>query len=338
MRHLRASCGRKRRLSSILAALAVFISLLAWPWGSAALAQGYPARPVKVMIPFPPASPGDIIGRLMAQKLSESTGQQFVVENRAGASGTIGTEAALKAPADGYTLIVGSTGTLATAPALYPSLGYDPAKSFAPISLLSSASFIIVVNAALPANSLKELIELARAKPGQLNYGSGGNGHPMHIAGEMFKTAAGVNLMHVPYKGQSPAGNDLVAGRIQVIFDQLVAYQPHVRSGKLRVLAVARSSRLEQLPDVPTTAEAGLPGFEISSWFGLLAPRGAPNEIVSRLNGEVLSALKTKELREGMANLGLEPAGCSPERFAAVIAADGAKWSRAVKASGAKLD
>jgi len=326
----------KCRRGVILALLSV--PLVVWPWGSTALAQGYPTKPVKLVIPFPPASPGDIIGRIAAQKLSESAGQQFVVENRAGASGTIGTEAALKSPADGYTLILGSTGTLLTAPSLYLNLGYDPTKSFAPISLLSSASFLVVVNPSVPANSLKELIDLAKAKPGQLNYGSGGNGHPMHIAGEMFKIAAGVDIVHVPYKGQSPAGNDLVAGRIQLVFDQIVAYQPHLRSGKLKALAVAKSSRLAQLPDVPTTAEAGLPGFELSSWFGLLAPRGTPGEIVSRLNGEVLAALKTKELRESMANLGLEPAGCSPEEFAAVIIKDGVKWSRAVKASGAKLD
>ena len=317
-----------------------FLALCVWACAAvpAALAQAYPNKPVKVVIPFPPASPGDIIGRITAQKLTELLGQQFVVDNRVGASGTIGTEAALKSPADGYTLVIGSTGTLSTAPALYPSLGYDPAKSFAPISLLSSASFLVVVNPSVPANTLKELIDLAKAKPGQLNYGSGGNGHPMHIAGEMFKTAAGVDIVHVPYKGQSPAGNDLLAGRIQILFDQIVAYQPHLRSGKLKALAVAKSSRLVQLPDVPTTVEAGLPGFQVSSWFGLLAARGTSGEIVSRLNGEVLAALKSQELREGMANLGLESAGCSPEQFAAVILEDGAKWARAVKASGAKLD
>jgi tripartite-type tricarboxylate transporter receptor subunit TctC len=328
----------KRCHGPIVAALASVALLFAWSWGAIALAQAYPTKPVKLIIPFPPASPGDIIGRIMAQKLSEALGQQFVVDNRAGASGTIGTEAAVKAAADGYTLLLGSTGTLATAPSLYPNLGYDPSKSFAPISLLSSASFLVVVNASVPANSLKELIDLAKSRPGQLNYGSGGNGHPMHIAGEMFKAAAGVDIVHVPYKGQSPAGNDLVAGRIQIVFDQIVAYQSQIRSGKLKALAVAKSARIPQLPDVPTTAEAGLPGFEVSAWFGLLAPRGTPSEVISRLNGEVLKALTTKDLRDTLSNLGLEPAGCSPEQFAAVIVDDGAKWSRAVKASGARLD
>ena len=290
------------------------------------------------MIPFPPASPGDVIGRIMAQKLSEGLGQQLIVENRAGASGTIGTEAAVKAPADGYTLLLGSTGTLATAPSLYPNLGYDPSRSFAPISLLTTASFLVVVHPSVPANSLRELIDLAKSKPGQLNFGSGGNGHPMHIAGEMFKAAAGVDLVHVPYKGASPAVIDLLAGRIQIVFDQVVSYPSHLRSGKLRALAVAKSTRISQLPNVPTTAEAGLPGFEVSSWFGLLAPRGTPNDVIGRLNAEVLKALGTKEVHDTLSNQGLEPAGGSPERFSLVIVDDGAKWSRAVKASGAKLD
>ncbi len=295
------------------AALAVLALLFAWPWGATALAQAYPTKPVKLNIPFPSASPGDIIGRIAGQKLSEALGQPFVVENRPGASGTIGAEAAAKSAADGYTLLLGSTSPLAIAPGLYPNLGYDPSKSFAPISLLSSAPICVVVHPSIVANSLKELIDLAKSRPGQLNYGSGGNGHLMHIAGEMFKAAAGVDIVHVPYKGQSPAANDLVAGRIQIVFDQIVAYQSQIRSGKLKVLAVAKSARIPRLPDVPTTAEAGLPGFEASSWFGLLAPKGTPGDVISRLNGEVLKALTTKDLRDTLSNLGLEPAGWSAD-------------------------
>ena len=314
-------------------AFGLCITLLA----GVSLAQ-YPNRPIKLLIPFPPGGPTDIVGRLTAQKLTEGLGQPVVVENRPGASGTLGAEIVAKAPADGYTLLLGTTGTLASAPSLIPNLGYDPTRSFAPISQLTNGVFLVVVNASLGVDSLQELIALARAKPGQLAFGSGGNGHPLHIAGEMFKAAASVDLLHVPYKGTAPALTDLLAGRTQVIFEQSAALLPHIRTGKLTALAVAGPTRLSQLPDVPTSAEAGLPGYEVSAWFALVAPADTPREVIARLNGEIRRGLATRELQEALARHGIDPVTGSPEELAALIVADGAKWARAVKLSGARLD
>ncbi|MBI2320337.1 MAG: tripartite tricarboxylate transporter substrate binding protein, partial [Betaproteobacteria bacterium] len=258
--------------------------------------------------------------------------------NRPGAAGTIGAEAVAKSPADGYTLLLGTTGTLASAPSLYPNLGYDPAKSFAPISLLASGPYLVVVSSSLSANSLRDLIELAKSKPGQLNFGSAGTGNPLHIAGEMFKTTAGVDLVHVPYKGAVPALTDLMAGRIQIIIANIDVFTAAIATGKIRILAVAGPKRLAQLQNVPTAAEAGLPGFEVSNWFGLVAPRGTPNDAIARLNAEVSKALATRQVQDSLLNRGLEPGGGLPEQFQTLISAEGARWSRAVKASGAKLD
>jgi len=314
-------------------AFGLCITLLA----GVSLAQ-YPNRPIKLLIPFPPGGPTDIVGRLTAQKLTDGLGQPVVVENRPGASGTLGAEIVAKAPADGYTLLLGTTGTLASAPSLIPSLGYDPTRSFAPISQLTNGVFLVVVNASVGVDSLRELIALAKAKPGQLAFGSGGNGHPLHIAGEMFKAAAGVDLLHVPYKGTAPVLTDLLAGRTQVIFEQSAALLPHIRTGKLKALALAGPTRLSQVPDVPTSAEAGLPGYEVSAWFALLAPAGTPHEVIARLNRETRRGLASRELQEALANHGIDPVTGSPEELAALIVADGAKWARAVKLSGARLD
>jgi tripartite-type tricarboxylate transporter receptor subunit TctC len=301
------------------------------------LAQ-YPARPIKLVIPFPPGGPTDIAGRLAAQKLSEALGQPVVVENKPGASGTLGAETVAKSAADGYTLLLGTTGTLVSAPALFPKLAYDPVRSFAPISRITNGVFLVVVNASLGVNSLQELIGMAKATPGGLAFGSGGNGHPLHIAGEMFKAAAGVDLLHVPYKGVSPALTDLVAGRTQVIFEQPASLLPHIRAGKLKALAVAGSRRMPQLPDVPTSAEAGLPGYEVSAWFALVAPAGTPRDVIARLNAETRKALADRALQEAFVSQGIDPVSSSPEELAALIVADGAKWARAIRASGARLD
>jgi tripartite-type tricarboxylate transporter receptor subunit TctC len=274
----------------------------------------------------------------MAQKLSDALGQQVYVENRGGAGGTIGAEAAAKSPPDGYTLFFASTGTLASAPALQPDLRYDPVKAFAPISTLANAPVVIIVSSALPVNSLQELIALARAKPGELKFGSAGTGHFVHIAGEMFKGAARVDLLHVPYKGVAAALIDLFGGRIDAMFDAFAQYEPHLQSGKLRALAVAHPKRLSRLPNVPTTAEAGLPSYELASWFGLAAPAGVSSDIVQRLNGEVVKALATREVVETLQRLGLEPAGSSPQQYAAMMVEDLAKWRQAVKAAGIKID
>lgn len=298
----------------------------------------YPTRPIKLINGFPPGGPTEIIGRLVAQKISEGLGQPVILENRAGAAGTIAAEAAAKSPADGYTLLLATTGMLASAPGLYRSLGYDPVKSFEPISLLSNAPFLVLVNASVPANSLRELIDFAKSKPGQLNFGSGGIGNTLHIAGEMFKVMAGVDLVHVPYKGVGPVIPDLIAGRIQLVFDVMAPYHSHLQTGKIRALAVAGPKRIPQLPNVPTTSEAGLPGYEVSVWFCLVVPKGTANEIVRRLNAEVHKALATKEVQETFSKLGFEPEGSSPEQLSALILEDGAKWSRAIKMSGATLD
>jgi tripartite-type tricarboxylate transporter receptor subunit TctC len=303
-----------------------------------ALAQPYPAKPVKLIVPFPPGGNTDIVGRLVAQKLTEGLGQQVYVENRGGAGGMIGAEAAAKSSPDGYTILFGTTGTLSSAPALQPDLRYDPVKAFAPISTLASAPVVVIVGAHVPANSLQELIQLAKSKPGSLKFGSAGTGHFVHLAGEMFKAAAGVDLLHVPYKGVNPALTDMLGGRIDLMFDVLSQYEPHLQSGKVRALAVAHSRRLARLPGVPTAAEAGLPGYELSTWFGLLAPAGTPAEALGRLNSEVLKVLAGRELNDTFEKIGFEAGGNSPREFAAMIVQDVAKWRQVVKTAGIKLD
>jgi tripartite-type tricarboxylate transporter receptor subunit TctC len=320
-------------MSIVLRAALVFLFL-----ASNALAQTYPAKPVKLLIPFPPGGNTDIVGRLMAHKLSEAFGQQVYIENRGGAGGTIGAEAAAKSPPDGYTLFFGTTGTLASAPALQPNLRYDPVKGFAPISTLANAPVVVLVRGDLPVGSLRELIALAKSKPGELKFGSAGTGHFVHLAGEMFKGAAGVDLFHVPFKGVAAALIDVLGGRIELMFDAAAQYEPHLKSGKLRALAVAHPRRLARLPEVPTTAEAGLPGYELASWFGLLAPAGTPGDIVQRVNAEVLKALASREAVETLQKLGLEAAGSSPQRYAAMITEDGSRWREVVNAAGIKIE
>jgi tripartite-type tricarboxylate transporter receptor subunit TctC len=317
----------------ILRTVVLFFALV-----GSAMAQAYPARPVKLIVPFPPGGNTDIVGRLIAQKLTEGLGQQVYVENRGGAGGTIGAEAAAKSPPDGYTLFFGTTGTLTSAPALQPDLRYDPVKAFTPISTLANAPVVVVAGAHVSANSLQELIQVARSKPGTLKFGSAGSGHFVHLAGEMFKTAAGVELLHVPYKGVNPALTDLLGARIDLMFDVLSQYEPLLQSGKVRVLAVASPKRLGRLPNVPTAAEAGLPGYELATWFGLLAPAGAPGEAVKRLNAETLKALSNREVIETLEKIGFEAAGNSPQQFGAMIVEDIAKWRQVVKAAGIKLD
>ena len=315
--------------------LAAFVLLLA---ATVALGQSYPARPVKLIVPFPPGGNTDIVGRLIAQKLTDGFGQQVYVENRAGAGGTIGAEAAAKSPNDGYTLFFSTTGTFASAPSMQPSLRYDPIKDFAPITTLANAPVVIIVSTTAQAKTLRELIDVAKAQPGALKFGSAGTGHFVHVAGEMFKDAAHVDLLHVPYKGIAPAVIDLLAGRIDVMFDAFAAYEPHLKSGKLRALAVASASRLSRLPDVPTTTEAGLPGYELASWFGLAAPAGTPVQAIERVNAQALKAIAAPDVREQMAKLGVEPGGSSPQQYAAMIADELARWRNAVKVAGIRLE
>jgi tripartite-type tricarboxylate transporter receptor subunit TctC len=321
-----------KKLLTILAALvAAFAS-------SAALAQSYPVKPVRLIVPFPPGGNTDVLGRLMAQKLSDAFVQQFFVENRAGGAGTVGADAAAKSPADGYTIFFGTTGALSSAPALQPKLPYDPVKSFAPISVLAGASVVVMVNSSLPVNSPRDFIEYAKARPGKLTYGSAGVGHFLHVAGEAFNAAAGVQLFHVPYKGVNQALVDMLAGRLDVMIDTIVIYAPHVQSGKLKALAVAQSRRLSRMPDLPTTAEAGLPGYEFIAYFGLLAPAGTPADIVRRLNTEVVKALGAPDLIESLGKMGLDPYPTTPEQYAALIAEDLTKWKRLAGQIGIKLE
>jgi tripartite-type tricarboxylate transporter receptor subunit TctC len=310
------------------------LALLVFAVGAAA--QTYPAKPVRLIVPFPPGGNTDIIGRLVAGKLSEAFGQQFYVENRGGAGGTIGAEAAAKSAADGYTIFFSTTGTLASAPAMQPALRYDPIRDFAPISTLANAPVVVIVTSSSPAKTLREVIEIA--KPGTLKFGSAGTGHFVHIAGEIFKDSAHVDMLHVPYKGVATALLDLLAGRIDVMFDAFAQYEPHLQSGRLRALAVANPTRLSRLPDVPTTAEAGLPDYVLASWFGLAAPAGTPAAIIQRLNGEVVKALAAADVREQMAKLGVEPGGSTPAQYATMVADELGRWRAVVKKAGIKLE
>ena len=314
--------------------LNLLLVLLATP----AFGQAYPAKPIHLIVPFPPGGPTDIVGRLVAQKISEGVGQPVVVENRAGAGGTVGSIAASKAAPDGYTLLYGSTSTLAIAPSLYRNLPYDPRKSFVPISLVSRGPILVAVNAQVPARTLKELIDLAKKQPGKLSYSSAGSGTPPHLAGELFKAVAGVDLLHVPYKGGAPAISDLVGGQVQAIFEGQVALAPHLQSGKVRALAITGAQRSPALPDVPTAAEAGLPQYDANFWSGLVAPAGTPPEAIQRLNSVLAKALASPEVRETLTRQGLEPAGNTSKEFASYIGAEMEKWAGVVKASGAKLD
>ena len=317
---------------------ALAIALLVCACGTA-LAQVYPSRPLRLIVPFPAGGSTDLIGRTLAKKMTEGLGQQVLVENRAGAGGTIGLTALARSPADGYSLGLGTVSTLGMAPVVRASPPYESLAAFAPVSLVASAPFIVVVNASVPAKSLEELIALAKAKPGQLNFASIGDGTLQHFTGESFKSLAGVDIVHVPYKGVAPALVDLLAGQVQISFDILASFQlQNLQSGKLRALAVLGPTRIAQLPSVPTATEAGLPGLGVTAWFGIIAPKGTPAEIVARLNAEVRKAVVSAELREAIATQGLEPTADSPQEFAGLIEKEMARWAQVVKTSGFKVD
>jgi len=319
----------RRVVVAICAALAV----------GPAFAQSYPSRPVRVVVPFPAGGSADLLGRALAKKMSEGLGQQVVVENRAGAGGTIGIGAVAKAPPDGYTLGLGTVSTLGMAPVVRAVPPYDSLAAFAPVSLVASAPFLLVVNASVPAKSLAELVDLAKSQPGRLNFASIGEGTLQHFSGEHFKSLTGAGIVHVPYKGVAPALVDLLSGQVQILFDILASFQlQNIQSGKLRALAVAGPARIAQLPSVPTMAEAGLPGFEVTAWFGLIAPRATPPEIVARLNEEVRRAAGSSEMREVISAQGFEPSASSPGQFSDVIRTEIAKWMQVVKTSGFKAE
>jgi tripartite-type tricarboxylate transporter receptor subunit TctC len=301
-------------------------------------AQAYPRQPVSLVVPFPAGGPTDAMARLLAQKLSERLGQQVVVDNRGGAGGTLAAEAVARAKPDGHTLFFGTTGTLAINPSLYPKLRYDPVKDFAPVSLMATTMNVLVVHPGMQAQSLGELVKLAQAKPGDMTYASAGNGSSNHLSGELFKARAGIQLTHVPYKGSAPALVDLFGGRVSMMFDTVAQQVPHIGAGKVRALAVTGTKRSPLLPGVPTAQEAGLKDYDVTIWYGVLAPAATPAPVVERLNREIVAVMSTDEMRQRMQAEGAEARPTTPAEFTALIQRDIAKWAPVVKASGATLE
>jgi tripartite-type tricarboxylate transporter receptor subunit TctC len=297
--------------------------------------QAYPVKPIRLISAYPPGGPNDLSARAVGQGLSELLGQPVVVENRAGAAGNIGSQYVATSAPDGYTLLNGAS-ALTIAPALKKDLGYDVSKDFAPISLTTVSSFVLAVHPSVPANSLKELIALAKARPGQLSYASSGVGAPPHLAGELLKTMAAIDILHVPYKGVGQSISDLVAGHIGMMFTSPPNAIPQVKAGKIKALAVSTATRSPLLPDVPTVSESGLKGFEMGTWFGVLAPAGTPVEIVNRLNAATRKVVDAPQLRERLATVGLDPRSSTPEEFAAHIRTELKKFARIVQQAGIK--
>ena len=318
-------------LRGILAACAV--ALLSQP----AAAQTYPNKPIRVIVSAPAGGVLDVTARLIAPGLSGLLGQQLVIDNRGGAGGLIGAELAAKAIPDGYTLLISTPGALTILPHMR-SVPFDTLRDFAPVGLISSGPFLLLSHPTLPVKTLQDLLALARAQPGKLNYASSGNGVPNHLAMELLKSMTGVSITHVPYKGAAPAVTDLLAGHMNLMFNSIATVLPHVRSGRLRVLGVASSKRSPQFPDTPTIAEAGVPGFEADNWFGMLAPANTPRRIISRLNDVLVKVVRAPETRAQFEALGADPVGSSPEEFAAFIRKETEKYAKVVKLSGAKVD
>ena len=326
----RAGERQARRIVGAIAAI-----LLAAP--GLVAAQAYPSKPLRIIIPFPPGGATDIGGRYIAQKLGEAFGQQAVPDNRPGANGTIGLELAAKAPPDGHTLVIGQTGNLAISPGL-TKVNYDPARDFAPISLVIASPHALAVHPSLPARSLKEVISLARSRPGQLNYASTGSGSAGHLGMELLKKTTRMDIVHVPYKGAAPGLADLAAGHVVLMFTSALSTAQIQRAGRVRVLAVGSLKRSPSLPDVPTIAESGFPGFEVVSWWGVLGQAAMPKDIVARLNSEIVRALREPAMQNRFTGLGARLAGNTPEEFAAYIKSERAKWSRIVRDANIKLN
>ena len=291
----------------------------------------FPTKPLRMIVPFPAAGGADIFARLVSRKLADQFGQGVVVDNRAGASGIIGSEAVAKAPADGYTLLLGTTGTHSTNPVVYAKLPYDPIRDYAPVSLVAEAPFMLLVHPSLPVRSVKELIAFAKTRPGELNYGSAGIGSSSHLGFEQFSLMAGIRMSHVPYKGLPLATSDTIAGNLTMTWDSISAAAPMIRNGRLRALGIGSLKRSPLMPELPTIAEAALPGFELVSWYGVFAPAGTPAEIVRRLQGEIVKAVASPELREQYSALGATQVSNTPEEFAAMLKRDIAKWGKVAR-------
>ena len=303
-----------------------------------ALAQGYPSKSIRVVVPFPPGGGTDIIARDITQKVAGNTGWNFVIENKAGAGGNLGIDTAAKSPADGYTLVLGQTSNLAINVTLYSKLPYNPVKDLAPVGLVASAPLVIVVGAQSPLKTIGDLVAAAKAKPGEVNFASPGNGTVAHLTGEQFQKTAGVKFQHIPYKGANQALNDVIGGQVQIYVSSVPSVLQQIRNGKLRPLAVTSAKRVDDLPQTPTVGESGYKGFDAITWWGFLAPTGTPKDIVERLNAEFNKALQAPDLRKRLADGGADPLGGTPEQFAELIRNDIVAWGKTVKESGAQLD
>ena len=329
---LRAS--RWCRIHAIATVVGAAVSGIGLP----ALAQTYPTKTIRLIVPFAPGGPNDFLGRLVAQKVTEQLGHTYtvVVENRGGAGGTVGMDAAAKSPGDGYTYVMGGTSNMALAPSLYAKLPYDPVKDFTPIINVAHVPYALAVNPTVPAKTVKELIALAARRPGNLSYGSSGTGSVSSLAAELLKAMSKTEIVHVPYKGTAPALTDVVAGQIDMMFADLAVIQPHATAGKLRVLAVTGAKRLAAVPTLPTIAESGLRDYDVSPWFGVVAPAGLARGIVSKMNAWVASGLKSRDAVQRLNTLGYEPIGGTAEQFAATIKSDIAKYGKIIRAAGIK--
>ncbi|WCM87480.1 tripartite tricarboxylate transporter substrate binding protein [Acidovorax sp. NCPPB 3576] len=326
------------RFTSRRTLLAAALALAATGFAPAAFAQAFPNKPITIIVPFAAGGTTDILARVIGQGLSAELGQSVVVDNRAGAGGNIGGQMAARAPADGYTLFMGTVGTHAINAALYKKMPFDPVKDFAPLTRVANVPNLLVANPNQPYKTVQELIAYAKANPGKVNFGSSGSGSSIHLSGELFKSLAKVDMQHVPYKGSAPAVTDLLGNQIGIMFDNMPSAIQHVRSGKLRPIAVTTAKRSPELPDVPTIAEAGVPGYEATSWFGMFAPAGTPAPIVAQLNKALVKVLSQADVKKKLADQGAEPVSETPEQFAAFIQAESAKWGKVVKESGASVD
>jgi tripartite-type tricarboxylate transporter receptor subunit TctC len=317
----------------LVVSIAVALGALA---PQAVLAQAYPAKPVRLVVPFPPGGSTDIVARIVAQKLGDRLGQQMIIENRGGAGGTVGTDAAAKATPDGYTLVVGTTSTHAVAPSVYPKLGYDPVKDFAPISLIATTPYLLVVNPNVGATTLKEFVDFAKARPGKLNYASAGTGSTTHLAMEMLKGQANFFMVHIPYNGNGPAGTAVIAGQVEALFGSLPAVLPHAKSGRVRPLAVGTPKRSPSLPDVPTVAESGYPGFDASLWLAIMAPANTPAPVIDRLHKEIVSVVSAPDAAEALGKAGAEPITSTPAELASMVKDGVQKYAKVVQQAGIK--
>ena len=319
-------------------AVTLFACLILAPLTLATAALAFPDRPVRVVVPFPPGGSNDVIARLLAQKLSELWGKSVIVENHAGGGGNVGTEGVARAAPDGHTLLLAAPGPLVVNQSLYSKLSFDPTKDFAPVGLIASVPIVLAVNPSVKANSVAELIALAKAQPGKLNFGSSGNGSTNHLAGELFKSLAGIDIVHIPYRGAAPAMNDLIAGHIPMMFDNMPAVRPQADGGKIRVLAVAGSTRSKVFPNLPTMVEAGVPGFDATAWFGLVAPAKTPADVLEVLATSTAKVLKDPDIAKKFADLGAEPGTVTGAAFGQFLKTEADKWGKVVKASGARVD